>query len=284
MNEIAVVEQLPIINEQIKTIGKNLDKRLKELKIEKLVCTEETKKDLKKLRADLNNELKEFEKQRKEIKAKVFEPYEKFEEIYITEIKNKYMNADDILRNKITEVECNLKHEKEVEVKRYFDELVESKKIDFVEFHQLNLNITLTASLKSLKEQIDIMISKVEEDLNAINSQDNSDEILVEYKTNLNLSDAITKVTNRHKALEELERKKESTKETVEQEEKGIEKVEEALQAPQEDVLEGQMTIDDFGEEEKYETKFLVKGTISQLKELKGFLENGGYEYESITD
>lgn len=284
MNEIAVVEQLPIINEQIKTIGKNLDKRLKELKIEKLVCTEETKKDLKKLRADLNNELKEFEKQRKEIKAKVFEPYEKFEEIYITEIKNKYMNADDILRNKITEVECNLKHEKEVEVKRYFDELVESKKIDFVEFHQLDLNITLTASLKSLKEQIDIMISKVEEDLNAINSQDNSDEILVEYKTNLNLSDAITKVTNRHKALEELERKKESTKETIEQEEKGIEKVEEALQAPQEDVLEGQMTIDDFGEEEKYETKFLVKGTISQLKELKGFLENGGYEYESITD
>lgn len=284
MNEIAVVEQLPIINEQIKTIGKNLDKRLKELKIENLVCTEETKKDLKKLRADLNNELKEFEKQRKEIKAKVFEPYEKFEEIYITEIKNKYMNADDILRNKITEVECNLKHEKEVEVKRYFDELVESKKIDFVEFHQLGLNITLTASLKSLKEQIDIMISKVEEDLNAINSQDNSDEILVEYKTNLNLSDAITKVTNRHKALEELERKKESTKETIEQEERGIEKVEEALQAPQEDVLEGQMTIDDFGEEEKYETKFLVKGTISQLKELKGFLENGGYEYESITD
>lgn len=284
MNEIAVVEQLPIINEQIKTIGKNLDKRLKELKIEKLVCTEETKKDLKKLRADLNNELKEFEKQRKEIKTKVFEPYEKFEEIYITEIKNKYMNADDILRNKITEVECNLKHEKEVEVKRYFDELVESKKIDFVEFHQLGLNITLTASLKSLKEQIDIMISKVEEDLNAINSQDNSDEILVEYKTNLNLSDAITKVTNRHKALEELERKKESTKETIEQEEKGLEKVEEALQAPQEDVLEGQMTIDDFGEEEKYETKFLVKGTISQLKELKGFLENGGYEYESITD
>lgn len=284
MNEIAVIEQLPIINEQIKTIGKNLDKRLKELKLEKLICTEETKKDLKKLRADLNNELKEFEKQRKEIKAKVFEPYEKFEEIYMAEIKDKYTNADDILRNKITEVESNLKHEKEIEVKRYFDELIESKKIDFVEFSQLDLNITLTASLKSLKEQVDIMISKVEEDLNAINSQDNSDEILVEYKTNLNLSDAITKVTNRHKALEELERKKESTKETIEQEEKGIEKVEEALQAPQEDVLEGQMTIDDFGEEEKYETKFLVKGTISQLKELKGFLENGGYEYESITD
>ena len=284
MNEIAVVEQLPIINEQIKKIGKNLDKRLKELKIEKLVCTEETKKDLKKLRADLNNELKEFETQRKEIKAKVFEPYEKFEEIYMTEIKEKYINADDILRNKILEVECNLKHEKEIEVRRYFDELIESKKIDFVEFSQLDLNITLTATLKSLKEQIDTMVSKIEEDLNAINSQDNSDEILIEYKTNLNLSDAITKVTNRHKALEELERKKENTKETIEQEEKGIEKVEEALQAPQEDVLEGQMTIDDFGEEEKYETKFLVKGTISQLKELKGFLENGGYEYESITD
>ena len=284
MNEIAVVEQLPIINEQIKKIGKDLDKRLKDLKLEKIVCTEDTRKDLKKLRADLNSELKEFERQRKEIKEKIYEPYGKFEEIYMEEIKSKYMNADDILRNKITEVECNLKHEKEVEVKRYFDELVESKKIDFVEFHQLDLNITLTASLKSLKEQIDIMISKVEEDLNAINSQDNSDEILVEYKTNLNLSDAITKGTNRHKALEELERKKESTKETIEQEEKGIEKVEEALQAPQEDVLEGQMTIDDFGEEEKYETKFLVKGTINQLKELKGFLENGGYEYESITD
>ena len=285
MNEIAVIEQLPVINEQIKEIGKDLDKRLKELNLEKIVCTEETKKDLKKLRADLNNELKEFEKQRKEIKAKVFEPYEKFEEIYIAEIKNKYTNADDILKNKITEVENNLKHEKEVEIKRYFDELIESKNIDFIEFSQLDLNITLTASLKSLKEQVDIMISKIEEDLVAINSQDNSDEILIEYKNNLNLSDAITKVTNRHKALEELERIKESAKETVELEEKTIEQVDEVLQAPtEEDVIEGQMSIDEFNQEEIYETTFKVRGTALQIRELKMFLENGGFEYESITD
>ena len=44
--------------------------------------TEDTVKEIKKLRADLNKRFKELEDERKAVKAKVMAPYEAFEEVY----------------------------------------------------------------------------------------------------------------------------------------------------------------------------------------------------------
>ncbi len=285
MNEIAVIKQLPIITEKIKEVGKKLDERLEKLDLDNLVCDENSKKEIKNLKVELGKEFKEFENQRKEIKNKIMEPYEAFNKTYEEEIKAKYQNADLILADKINEVESELKHKKEVEVKEYFEELLNSNNIDFIEFHQLNLNITLTATVKKLKEQVKDFVDNVKKELDIINTQDYKDEILVEYKKELNLNESILDVVNRHKALEELERIKESAKETVELEEKTIEKVDEVLQAPVEDnVIDSQMSIDEFEQEEVFETTFKIRGTMLQIRELKMFLENGGFDYESITD
>ena len=58
MNEIAVIEQLPIITEKIKEIGENLDKRLSDLNLDELICNEETRKSVTDLRSALNKEKK----------------------------------------------------------------------------------------------------------------------------------------------------------------------------------------------------------------------------------
>ena len=45
--QIAVVEQLPKITEKIKEVGAELDKRLEDLNLNSLVCSEETRKSIK---------------------------------------------------------------------------------------------------------------------------------------------------------------------------------------------------------------------------------------------
>ena len=72
--QIAVIEQLPKITEKIEKVGADLDKRLADLKIDSLVCSEETRKSIKELKTSLSSEFKNFENQRKEIKTKINEP------------------------------------------------------------------------------------------------------------------------------------------------------------------------------------------------------------------
>ena len=290
MNEIAVVEQLPIITERIKEIGEQLDKRLSDLDLDNLVCNDETKKDIKNLRADLSKELKEFESQRKEIKGKIMEPYDNFNKIYEEEIKKRYQEADYILKTKIDEVESEIKHNTEVKMKDFFEEYRTSKNInaDYLDFYELDIKIDLSSLTKSgeltkkVKDEIKSKVDQIANDLNSISTMQYSDEILVEYLKTKNLSIAIKEVNDRHLALDTMKRIEESAKETVELEEQVIQKVDEVLQAP----TEKQISIDNFEENESevLETSFKVRGTLKQLQVLKEFLEKEGYDYEPITD
>ena len=291
MNEIAVIEQLPIITEKIKEIGDNLDKRLEDLKIDNLVCNEETKKEIKTLRTSLGNELKEFETQRKNIKSKIMLPYEEFNKIYEEEIKTKYQRADLILADKINEVESQIKQDTELKMNDFFEEYRQSKNIptEYLKFNELDikngLNLLTTSGdlVKKVKDEIKAKVDLIEQDINTINSMENASEILVEYLKTKNLSIAIKEVNDRHMILDTIQESNREIKEKQEREEQVVEQVNEILEAPTEEVLEGQMSIEDF-QEEIFETAFKVRGTALQLRELKMFLENGGFEYESITD
>lgn len=278
MNELIIIKQLPIIEENLKSLSEEIDKKVENAK--SLICDDKTVKEVKKLRAELNKEFKELETQRKMVKSEIEKPYKEFEEIYKKYISSKFNLADTELSNKINEVESELKHNKEVEIKEYFEELKLSDGIDFISFGDSNIIVNLSASMKSLKTQCKEFISKIDGDLRTIKTLKYADEIEVEYRKTLNLNQSIQEVSNRHLALEQLKRIEESAKETIELEEKNIGQVEEILNAPE--VIEGQMSIDDFGEttEEILEMTFTVRGTLNQLKEIKHFLENGGYNYE----
>lgn len=264
IKDLIVVKQLPIIEEKLKNFSVEIDKKVDNAK--SLAVSEETVKEVKKVRAGLNSEFKELETQRKLVKSKIEEPYKIFENTYKTYISEKYKSADTELKSKIDEVENVQKKAKEDEVRSYFNEYLESKNIDFVTFEQANINITLSASLKSLKEQAKMFIDKIVDDLKLIDMQDYKDEILFEYKKSLNVSDAIVEVKQRHIALDKAKEQEESDKEL--QKEIVVKSTDEPLKAPTE--------IDNA----IYEIEFKVKGTKEELKTVKEFLESGGYEYE----
>ncbi len=262
-NSLIIVKQLPVIEEQLKVVSAEIDAKVSGAI--GLVCTEENVKTIKEIRATLNKESKEFEDKRKQVKAEIMKPYEEFEAIYKECISDKYKKADVELKNKIDSVENELKANKKTEVVNYFNEYLNSKNIDFITYEQANINITLTASMKSLKEQAKNFIDKIADDLKLIDTQEHKAEILVEYKQSLNVSNAITTVSDRFKAIEEEKDKQER------ESEKHVPTIEElpqmSLDAPE-------------VEEEKITLKFTVKATRTQLKALKEFLEVGGYDYE----
>lgn len=205
-----VLVQSPIIEHKLKELGKEVTRRIDELNLENQIVSEDVISDIKKLRADLNKEARLFEDQRKAIKKSIMQPFDEFEELYKEEIINKYKSADAILREKISTYEDKLKQDKEEELKNYFNEMVEFENLDWLTFDKINLNITLTASLKSYKEQIKSFVDKVIQDLELIDSESDKDsvaEMLVEYKQSLNVSSAMTNVrARRQKAKEEKER------------------------------------------------------------------------------
>lgn len=270
------VKQIPIIEEQLKDVSTIIDERVKNAT--SLVCTEETVKTIKELRADLNKDFKEFEAKRKEVKEQVLQPYNDFENIYKKYISDKFKNADLILKGRIDIVENELKDKKEQEVKDYFEEYKTANEIDFVTYEQARINTTLSASMKNLKEQAKAFIDKIVDDLKLIDTQEHKAEILVEYKQTLNVSNSITTVTNRFKLIEEeKKRQEELVSKRLEEEKKILQdnmkrlenRQEEILQAPEEEKKEDILTL-----------RFTVRGTKKQLKALKEFLVNGGYDYE----
>ena len=245
------ITQKAIIEEQLKTISDEIQKRVDYA--EKLVCTIDTIKDIKKQRTILRNQFNDLETQRKQVKAEFQAPYLRFEKVYKELISDKYKNADVQLKRKIDNVESELKLQKENNIREYFNEYCESEGIDFVKFEQIGLNINLSATEKSLREQVKSFIDKVKSDIELIQHEDNFAEIMIEYTKHLNVSRAIIEVKERHKKLSEIVNSadKNVQNDTNEQQK-------ETLKAP----------------EQIYTMNFKVSGTKQQLVKLKQYLKD----------
>lgn len=269
--ELIIVKQLPIIEERLKGLSIEIDEKVKYAK--SLVVSDETVKDVKKVRAELSKEFKELENKRKMVKEKVLTPYQAFEEVYKTCVSDKYKQADADLKNKIDEVEKEQKRLKEEEILSYFNEYALSNNVEWLKnyYQMAKINITLSASIKSLREQVKTFIDKVIDDLKLIDTQEHKAKILVEYKKTLNVSNAITTVTDRIKKEEEEIQKLEELAKRKEAEATVIERVEDVatIEAPTEEK-----------QEKIYNMTFKVYGTMEQLKEIKNYMEKVGLRYE----
>ena len=255
--QLITIKQLPIIEEQLKSIEANIKNKVSGVLA--LECTENTVKAIKVLRADLNKDFAELEERRKLVKKKVMEPYEAFESIYKERVTNIFKDTDDKLKKRIESVEKTLKAEKRAEVEAYFNEYRDSKGIDFLILDDANINITLSASMKSLKEASKAFIDRICSDLTLIDTQEFKEEILVEYKQSLNVSASITTVCERHKAIDE-EREK-AAKQNI------VVKAPESIAAP---ILSSPAKM--------YKMTFSVRATKDKLRELKQYLINNSYD------
>ena len=284
MQEIILLKQEPIIEYSLLAeVGEAIRTRIDDLNLDGQVVTDQTVKSVKDMRAELNKEFAEFEKQRKFIKEAVSKPYQEFEAKYKEFVAKHYNEADDTLKGKIFSFENTLRLEREKELQGYFAELCSAKNIDFVPFGLMHLNITLSASLKSLKTQILEFVSKVEQDIELAktvsDSQEFNDKVMYEYRRSLDINTAINTVKEREQALiaakerteAEAKRKAEAEEQARLQAEKEATEqptVAEPLKAPM--VEEQQPT--NTGTAEEFEMTFTVKGTFEQLKALKQFI------------
>ena len=266
MQELIIIKQLPQIEEHLKELSTEVDKKVENAK--GLICTEENVKTIKQVRADLNKEFKEVEKQRKAVKEEILAPYMQFENIYKEYISEKYRSADNDLKQKVDSVESELKAKKEQDVKDYFEEYKTENNIDFITYEQARINVTLSASMKSLKEQAKQFIDKVADDLKLINTQEHKAEILVEYKNTLNVSNAITTVMNR---IEAIKQEKEMQDKVIIQSNEKHEITKESYEQLENVFNKNKKT---------YTITFKVTETAPRLKKLKDYLIREGYQYE----
>lgn len=269
INEIMKIEQMPVVFEQLERIGTLIDEKTKDL--DKLECNEENKQEVKRRRAEINKTLEILETRRKEIKVKLLEPYNIFEDKYNNECKEKLQQANEMLKTKIETIEKLQKDERELELKEFAQNWFVAKGIeDYVSFEDIKLNITLSASMKSLEDKIIEFCEKVFNDLKLIEQEEYKEEILLEYKHSLDFTYSKLKVLDRYAGLEALKQKQETLKQQEEKQQEMIEKVEEVITPPKE-VIE---------DTEIIEVQFKVITTKEKILKLRDYLKENEINYE----
>lgn len=272
------------IQARIKSVGE-IESNMKDVKgyvqelnnyYKNVIFTEETLQQAKEEKAKVNKFKAQVADYRKNIIAEYNKPIRTFDDT-AKETEKLLTETYNTINSQVVNFENEQKNKKEQQIKDYFEEYKIANNIDFVTYEQAKINVTLTASIKSLKEQAKLFIDEIIDDLKLIETQECKDEILVEYKQNLNVSKSIQDVANRHRLLEEEKKRKEQHKEQLVQQ-----MSEEADRAIREDnqpqVLKAPKV--EGKNEEILILKFTVRGTRMKLKELKKFLEDGGYDYE----
>ena len=269
IESLVVVEQLPIIKQQLQIISDEVDKEIKHAL--SLECDEDSKVEVKQARARLNKIKTTLEDKRKQVKNAIMNPYTEFENIYNDLVKNKLEEADKTLKDRIDEIEILQKDERELELKEFAQNWFVAKGIeDYVSFEDIKLNITLSASMKSLEDKIIEFCEKVFNDLKLIEQEEYKEEILLEYKHSLDFTYSKLKVLDRYAELEALKQKQETLKQQEEKQQEMIEKVEEIITPPKE-VIE---------DTEIIEVQFKVKSTKDKILKLREFLKENEIEYE----
>ena len=204
MEALIQVKQLPIIEEQLRSMKADVDKRVEDAL--SLVCTEETVQSVKAVRADLNKEFQALEAQRKEVKKAVLGPYEQFEMVYKECVSDAYRWADLELKKKISDVEADLKKRCEDGLREYFAELCAAERVDFVRYEQAGIVVDMASAKqktpKKLREKLAEFVSGIARSMELISGMDDAEEIMAEFKRSLDAPAAISTVQERHRRIE----------------------------------------------------------------------------------
>lgn len=286
LNGLIIVKQIPIIQQQLADFKSELDAKVTH--VLSLKVTDSNIKEMKNELASIRKIKTSLENKRKLVKNEILNPYNEFEKFYNEFAKNPLDEAINSLSKQIKSNEDLRKSEKEGEVKTYFYEYCQNLGIDFVKFEDVGINVTLSVSVKKLKEQVVNFLDKVMDDLKLISVQADKAEILAEYKKTLNVSLAITTVSERKAAIAAEQERLAAEQAEREKMENSIQHTGEVFQAdiPQEispieelDVIpEPSSEAPAQNEEPVLPLTFTVYGTKAQLKgcvkNIREFLDN----------
>ena len=258
IKDIIVIKQLPVIEEKLKNIGAEAVKKINIAM--SMPCTSESKQAVKGIRASLNADFKTLEEMRKDVENKIDEHLRPFRDTYRQYITNVYKDADATLKARIAEVEDAEKQEKENNLREYFEEAAEASDCTILEFERVIPKVDLSKSVAFYKKQIDAKLEQTKKDLAVIDNHEYSAELMVEYIKTFDLAEALVTVTDRHIQMADFTHQTEDRTANAEAEQEAIDKVDEALSAPE---------IVEDGEEDIIQLNFACIGRHSKVKEFK---------------
>ena len=296
VGEYITLKQLPVIEDTLEELHSEIKADLEMVK--GLAPTEDNYKELKRIRADWNKKIDVLERLRKRVKAEIEAPYKSFEKgpynSLITEMRDAVGQLDDGIKD----VEGILKTDKQKKLLAYYDEYRQSLGLDagLADPRRSGIKVGLSDTMKSLKEQARAYLDRIDSDLKMIDTLEDRDEILVEYRNSMSVTDAVTTVNNRHRATEEERARREKNEAVAKEKAEHDAAVEAAVSDAQNEpdlnveqegaisppTAQNAPVEQETAHERVYVTAFKVAGTLEMLKELKAFLENGGYQYESL--
>lgn len=277
MESLIVVKQLPVIEEQLRTLKDRWDQRA--LDAEAMVCTEDTIQAVKTFRSEMRKEFDEVEALRKAAKQAVMEPYNRFEAIYKECVTTAFQRADSACSSKVSEVEADMKHRCEDSLRDYFADLCAVHHLDWLTYERAGIKVDMASAKaktpKKLREQLAALVAGVAESVDRINALEDAGEIMVEYQRTLDAVGAICTVKERHRRIEEQKKLQEARASIRAQEEEAVRRVE-ALAPP----VVVKAADKDPNEVISRLTFTCINATRAQLRRVREFLKMEGIKYE----
>lgn len=287
MAELIRVDQAIKLTTEFEQVSKEIDKKIETAN--SLVVSEDNYKEVKKIRAELNKEAKQYAEDFKAIKESVLATWNECEDTYKKMIRDKYAVSDVILKSKVGEIEDGIKDEKRKKVVEFFEKHRASRKLDFVTFDDMNLKIGMSNSLASLKKEVTERLDEILKGYEG--ALETSPDVVAEFKENgFDFARAFTTVKDR----EERKRKAEEERKAVlearaergrkEAEAKAIVQEAEIKESDEvEETAEVEQPSKHEEEREKvYSVTFTVRGTRTELMDLSNFLKELNYDYKQI--
>lgn len=261
-----------------------------------LQYTEETIKEAKKDKATLNKLRDAIETERKRIKKQCMAPYELFEK-QVKEVLTIIDEPIHLIDSQIKEVEEQRRLEKKEKVLEIYEENIGNLKgiLPFAKVFK-NEYLNVSKSLKSITEEITVLINKVNQDMDVIEELDTKYELQVKdmYVKTLDLSMALRE----NARLEEVERKlaerrAQQERERAEAEKRAAAEAQKRVEVQQQiaESIPEESDKREIVEELQQETtpdpqtvtlEFRVTATPEQLQKLKEFLKANNIVYGPV--
>ena len=289
MNKVIVVEQKPVITyDLLQKISNEVTEKIQSLNIDTLEPTEDNLSEIKRTRADLNNDFKTLDEQRKMVKDIVLAEYNKFEDQYKRMIAAPYKDADAKLKTMVDQVTDKILQAKIDGIVEYFDEVNE---YDFIRFADLDLKIIKSRSDKAIKEEIDEYLAGVKTSIATIETLQNKDRVMAKFQITKDLNRSISEVNIEIEREEQIKKQQEERERAAAEEKQRREEQQAAAQnqADKESEesakqfvppIEEQKVCEPVEDTNEYKCTFTVYATKSQLGELKKYMKEIGVKYE----
>lgn len=264
-SSLMVVTQLPVIAENLKQLGDELQREI-DLALS-MPCTEDSKPEVKRVRAKLNKQKAEFEAKRIAVKKAIMEPYDRVNDLCKTYVLDRLIDADTKLGKRIAEIEDAEKQKTRTEVEAFYADALAEHGLDFPTFDKSGIKVGISDTIPALKRQVSEFVTKTADEVAMISGLPYADEIMVEYRNTLNASRSVTTINERHKALEAQRARMESIPAQP-----AFEPIPVQPAVPR--VIVATHTDDEI-------TKTIrVTGSQRKIDTLMQFLEDGWYKYE----